>query len=166
MTQFLTHINHVYVCLTALIRSSLHSIFLLNSTCFTVSHTISSSHTVMWQSVQSLPSLPLCFSQQQPPPPRPSPRGVTPTDRTNFLLIGPQEIAPRFNLLLDSHEDMWSTAAFLSPSLLLPSSAGAGVRMREVCRSTPSPSLSPLGKWNSGQWCRVEGLTHRGNQIH
>lgn len=48
------------------------------------------------------------FSVRNSPPPNPLPplKGVTPTDRTNFLLIGPQEIAPRFNLLLDSHEDM------------------------------------------------------------
>lgn len=85
------------------------------------SHSVSSSHTVLCQSVQSLPSHSLCVSQQQPPPRLPPPRGVTPTDRTNFLLIGPQEIAPRFNLLLDSHEDMWSTSAFLSLSVSLSS---------------------------------------------
>lgn len=135
------------------------------------SHSVSSSHTVLCQSVQSLPSHSLCVSQQQPPPRLPPPRGVTPTDRTNFLLIGPQEIAPRFNLLLDSHEDMWSTSAFLSlwVSLFFSSPQRAQVWGRE--RYTALHLLPPslLGKRNcmqkGGDWCQAEGLTHRGAQM-
>lgn len=115
LPTFLTRITH-QICLTSLVPSSLWSIFAFLIQHGRPSHTVSSLRTVMWQSVQSLPSRSVSVSLSNGPhPPLPPPKGVTPTDRTNFLLIGPQEIAPRFNLLLDSHEDMWSAAAF-SPS--------------------------------------------------
>lgn len=58
---------------------------------------------------------------------------------------------------------------FLSPSLLSFPTVGAGVRMREVrraARSPPLPSLSLSENEIVRKRRRVEGLTHRGNQMH
>lgn len=69
----------------------------------------------------------LSLSFFQPTPTRPPPEGTHSNRQTNFLLIGPQEIAPRFNLLSDSHEDMWSSSFCL-----------AGGRMRDPHFSSTS----------------------------